>query len=294
MKAEKAILKCLRYFLFFNYSPFKEELFYFSQYKFSSFKKFENVLSNLIEKKEIFRKNNKYTLRGHSIINSNNIDATALSIKKIKKIFFILKKISYFSAIKMIGVSGSLAMLNAKKNDDIDIFIIAKKNRIWSARFICLFLAEIFGKRRVYKEKDPKDKLCFNLFFSEENLIINPDKRNYYVAHEVVQMKPYFIKKDIYKKFLNANNWVFYYFPNLNIDKLLKQNIFYRKNVELISSKKKTKSILFIKKMGDFFEFILKSVQLNIMKNKISKEIITNSQLWFIPNDFQNKLKKFL
>jgi hypothetical protein len=38
-----------------------------------------------------------------------------------------LKILSFFPQIKLIGLSGSLAMMNADKDDDIDLFIITAK-----------------------------------------------------------------------------------------------------------------------------------------------------------------------
>ena len=44
---------------------------------------------------------------------------------------------------------------------------------------------------------------------------------------------------------------------------------------------------------SDFIELISKKLQLSIINRHKTNEIITNKQLWFFPEDFENKLPKW-
>jgi hypothetical protein len=43
--------------------------------------------------------------------------------------------------------------------------------------------------------------------------------------------------------------------------------------------------------LGDVVEYILKKFQLFLINRHRTKEIITKSQLWFHPDDFEKKIK---
>jgi len=214
-----------------------------------------------------------------------------------------LKILSFFPQIKLIGLSGSLAMMNAGKNDDIDLFIITAKKRLFTGRIIALFLAEVLGLRKKFRKnkKSPKifrfypmkadladlsEKVCLNLFFDESDLAVPEFKRNEYVAHEVLQMKPIINKDSAYEKFLKANSWVFEIFPNAREVVSIKYKVL---------SIKKKKSLntgyLILNTFFNKIEQSLKVFQLHLINHHRTTEIITNTQLWFHPEDFREKMK---
>lgn len=246
-----------------------------------------------------------------------------ISINKLKSLKFKLyiKLLSFAPQIKLVGLSGSMAMMNAGKKDDIDLFVITRKNRLFTGRFIALLLAQLLCLRRkrnsgekaryrVFSPPYPKeaqaiaqkqvfslynhetikqwnnstrDKVCLNLFFDELDLAVPKFKRCEYVAHEVLQMKPIINKSYTYEKFLGANRWVFRLFPNSKrINLKFKiENLKLNKNLEF-----KIKNCL-----GNKIELILKSIQLSLIHRHQTSENIGNTQLWFHPDDFRKKLK---
>jgi predicted nucleotidyltransferase len=48
----------------------------------------------------------------------------------------------------MIALCNSRAMGKADKNSDIDLFVITKKENLWTARFIVTAITAILGVRR--------------------------------------------------------------------------------------------------------------------------------------------------
>jgi len=338
---ENEVLKTIRYFSFFDYPPSFEEIYTFLGKKATK-KKVEEALKSLegqkkIKKIEDLNNVTRYTLY---VIYNDTVGEYSIKLKnkneKLKierynkrylfsqkklenwRVRLYLKILSFFPQIKLIGFSGSLAMMNAEKNDDIDLFIITAKNQLFTGRIIALFWAEVFGLRkkfgknkksqkifRFYPKKadlaDLSEKVCLNLFFDESDLAVPEFKRNEYVAHEILQMKPIVNKDGVYERFLTANSWVFEIFPNAKENEKFKIN----PPIRRIKSKFKIKNFLsnfkFLTVILRFAFYILnflafgvesmfKDFQMFFINKHRTTEIITNTQLWFHPEDFGEKI----
>lgn len=284
MNKKEAIKKTIKYFHYFKYSPTPEELFSYLPYKTTK-KELLSILSSLPS-----YPNETY----EAIIKKRK----EISKRKLKHIQFVLKILSHISYLKFIGLSGSMGMMNAEEKDDIDVFIITAKNRLWTTRLIVLTILTLMEKRRKRTDVNVKNKVCTNLWFDESHLSIPQYKQNLYTAHEVLQMKPIIQKGDIYERFLDANTWVRNYFPN-------NEKMFESKTQNEIS--KPIRYNLYIRCINYFFvypiscmlylissvfEVIAKNFQLYLINRHKTNEIITDTQLWFFPDDFEVKLRK--
>lgn len=217
-----------------------------------------------------------------------------ISKEKIRKIELYIKLLSLFPQIKLVGLSGSVAMMNANMNDDIDLFVITAKNRLFTGRFIAVALAQLLGLKRPRVNNEIKDKVCLNLFFDETNLQVPKNKRTEYVAHEILQMKPLINKDKIYERFLDANSWVLKIFPNASCMSFRAQprNPFltvYRKG-SLRAAYNLGRDDNFFIRIEDYLEQLFKKIQLFFISRHKTNEIITDSQLWFHPVDFGKKI----
>jgi len=271
---EAIVLETIRYFSFFKFAPDFGEIYTFLKKK-SSKKDLESILENMEEKKVLIRSKNGdlYTTPQYTLYFRDRLIRQQISQNKLRKIQLFLKILSWFPQIELIGLSGTVAMMNAQEKDDIDLFIISEKRRLWTARIISLIVAQVSGLRRKAGESEAKDKICLNLFFDESNLQIPKYKQTEYVAHEVLQMKPVTNKNFTYEKFLDKNKWVYTFFPNAKkpiVQKIANNNPNF---------------------IGNVLEFILKKLQLTIIKLHQTSEIVTDTQLWFFPDDFERKIK---
>jgi len=61
---------------------------------------------------------------------------------------FSLFLFSFFPQIQMVALCNSRAMGEADENSDIDLFIIAKKGNLWTARLIVTFITVLLNVRR--------------------------------------------------------------------------------------------------------------------------------------------------
>lgn len=146
----------------------------------------------------------KKSLYSPKTINNSNCS------RKISFAIENLRLIAKLPFIKLLGLTGSVSANNAKKNDDIDIFIITAPHTLWIARPIFLLYLEIRGirRRRHTPLEDQKDLICPNLWLDSTNLKIRKQDQNLYTAHEVLQVKPIFDKSQTYQHFLATNSWV--------------------------------------------------------------------------------------
>lgn len=116
--------------------------------------------------------------------------------------------------IKMVAVTGALAMKNSQKEDDIDLLILTSKNRLWLTRLLTVFLIEIVAHRRRPGDRKFANKICLNMFLDEDHLAVPEKEQDLFSAHEVCQMKVLWEKNATYKKFLKENQWVKRFLPN--------------------------------------------------------------------------------
>ncbi len=111
--------------------------------------------------------------------------------------------------VRMVAVSGSLALNRSTAGSDIDIFIVAQEGRIWLVRALCVFIARIWGLYR--SESQVAGRLCLNHFVTDEALTL--DHQNQYTARLFSHLVPGY-GLDVYHQFQRANLWVCGYVPS--------------------------------------------------------------------------------
>lgn len=105
--------------------------------------------------------------------------------------------------VRMVAVTGSLAMDNVADKDDIDLFIITAPGRLWLARGFVVLLARIVRLWGV--------ELCPNYLIGSDGLRL--PQQNLYTAHELAQMVPLY-GHHWYLRLWQANLWLGRYLPN--------------------------------------------------------------------------------
>lgn len=128
------------------------------------------------------------------------------------------KMIARLPFVRMVAVTGALAVDNLDDDGDLDYLIITSPRRLWICRAMTITLvrlAALFG-----------DVICPNYFLSTRALIF--EDRNLYTAHELAQMVP-ISGLETYRQIRSVNQWSKTFLPNANdsplrAKKLLTQN----------------------------------------------------------------------
>jgi len=187
-------------------------------------------------------------------------------LEKARKIAGVLKFIPW---IKLIGVTGALAMENSDEGDDIDLMIVTASKRLWLTRGLVVVFLLLTGQYR--RANKIKNRICPNLMLSE-NALEFPD-HDLFTAHEIVQMKPIFNRNNTYQKFLQANSWIRKFLPNVSVPAAVPQQF----------------NHLTIQPLA-FLEKLAYKLQLKYMEKKKTVEITTPSLIRFHPHDIRQKV----
>lgn len=225
-------------------------------------------------KKRVFEKrSNYYFLKGRDKIIKLREKRKKESKKKFSRAMKMAKVIQLIPTVRLVGISGNLAIENCERDDDIDFFVGTRKGSVWRTRFLINLMFDFLNWRRKPGEKNFKDKACFNFFLDEDNYGFSEEERNLFLAHEVLQMEPIFSKGDSYANFLKSNYWVKDFLPAAYEKR--------KKEAETIRAGDKEKERYFLK-TGE--EFLMK-LQAWWMKKRKTKEKIGKGVIKLHPKD---------
>jgi hypothetical protein len=106
--------------------------------------------------------------------------------------------------VRLVSVTGSLAMNNASgPQDDIDLLIVAARNRVWLARGLAISIVHLARRFGV--------ELCPNYVMAEHQLEMGPP--DLFTAHELAQLVPLY-GASTYHRLLARNAWISDFLPN--------------------------------------------------------------------------------
>lgn len=224
------------------------------------------------EEYQISSKNGFLFVEGKEGIVYKRILRKRVSAKKLEIAQQAAQVLSIIPGIKMVAVTGSLAMENATDESDIDLMIITQKGSLWTTRLICYLVNWLIGaKTRRPGDRNQKDRLCMNMWLDEGDTVWR--EQNVYSAHEIGQILPLVNKNSTYEKFLSVNKWILDFWPNsVKIGKLPNKIV----NGKLENGKS----------TPGLFEKLCYQTQYQYMRRKISREVVTPTRALFHPQDW--------
>jgi hypothetical protein len=249
---ENAILQTLAYSDIFDYPLTLDEI-----HKYLIVSATKEEIKALLEKvNQINFNEGYYYLAGrHALVHTRQ--AREKDSKKIfSRAMFYGKIIGKFPFIRMVALTGSLAMQNLSNAIDIDFMLITKPNRLWLARAF----AVTFGRfMRLLG-----DRICINLLISENAL--HWKDHDLYSAREICQMIP-ISGFDTYCAFRVANSWTQEILPNVSLNE---------KKSNQISWLQTLFEIPFLGKLGDKLEKWAMDFQMKIISRQENNSNETN------------------
>ncbi|MFH1610347.1 MAG: hypothetical protein ABIA91_00465, partial [Patescibacteria group bacterium] len=279
----------------FDYPLELEEVYFYliSNTKYSK-EDIQKGMSDLLEMGKIKEKNNVYFLLNRDNIIDTRKERYSESLNKIRRAMKAIKFLKYLPFVRAVFLCNVLGYFNAKKQDDIDFFIITSTNRIWTARWFATGFFKILNLRPT--QETVQDKFCFSFYVSENGMNLENIKleNDIYLTQWFSGLLPIYDSDNYLENFLQSNSWVekellnykdIYVSERLKF-KFKKNNVFIQKILEKIFG-------------FNFFEKIFKKIQLTIMP-KILKEqmnkgpgvIVSDNILKMHPYDKREEFSK--
>jgi hypothetical protein len=150
-----------------------------------------------------------FVLSGRENLIGNRIRAEKVAVSKLRRVRKLGKILRLVPFVRMIGITGSLAMKKGATDSDWDFFVVLRAGRIWTGRTILTGLLHILGKRR--HGSYTKDRACLNYFVTDDHLVIPTE--DLYSANEYSMLVPLF-GRETFIRFELRNRWIAALKPN--------------------------------------------------------------------------------
>jgi len=287
IKKRKALLQTITFFDIFDFALTRHMLCDYALYK-----KWDiNDLQNVIDNEEFLVSVHDYVfLRGRAHIIKIGEEKDARAKRLIKKAEKYVKYMQMLPFVRMVGICNSLAFYDAEAGSDIDLFIIAEKNRLFLARTFSLILTTFLGIRR-HGEKI-KGRFCLSFLISRDqmNLGYLQIKNDIYFKFWIRLMQP-LIGIETYREFIVENKWI-----KEDFDYEINQHKHLLQKSTKLSKLQKILEWPLKGKFGNMIEYILRKWQISRAEAKANKLknrdgiMITDSILKFHDNDIRQEI----
>ncbi len=214
-------------------------------------------LENEKLKKILKSENGFYFLVGREKLVAQRIKRSKISEDKLKTIRRVVYFLRFCPFVRMIAVTGRIAMKNAEKRSDLDLFIVLKRGRIFTGRIFVTLLVHLMGKRR-YGNKIA-NRICLNYFVADDSMEITV--KDLFASSEYFFMIPVFGEK-VFRDFQKMNYWIKKYHSNFSLNRI--------GNLKTLSDDFFSKNTRFFMENifnFSFIESILRKWQLKRIKN---------------------------
>jgi hypothetical protein len=116
----------------------------------------------------------------------------------------LLRLIAAMPYVRLVALSGSIAHLNLDGDGDLDLFIVARGEHVWSVTVAAIVLAKLLGRRRT---------LCANFVLSDAALTLGP--QDLFTASQIIHLKP-IVGEELFRQLLSVNPFVARFYPNFH------------------------------------------------------------------------------
>lgn len=155
-------------------------------------------------------------LKGRDDLVDSRLRKDKISCAKLKRVRALARLLPYVPFVRMIGVTGSLAMKQSDTESDWDLFVVLKAGRIWTGRTLLTGFLHVIGKRR--HGKWSRDRACLNYYVADDHLEIS--SRDLFSASEYRFLIP-IVGEGTFRRFERKNRWIAELKPNFHPTGLL-------------------------------------------------------------------------
>ena len=167
----------------------------------------EDVVHALGEDGLVTRTGDYFTLPGREEIVETGRRRRLRSAELLPRALAYGQMLGRLPYIRMVALTGSLAVRNVAENPDFDYMLVTVPGRLWTARAFSMALNRLARLQGCM--------LCPNLIVSE--CALRWTQTDLYSARELCQMIP-ITGLDVYQRLLQANRWVEGFLPNAYLE----------------------------------------------------------------------------
>lgn len=232
-----------------------------------------------------------YFLRGSENSVAVRKDRYLMAERKYQRVQHALRAFRYLPFIRCIAVCNTLAYSNTRDEGDLDLLVITKPGRIWTARMLATSLAQLLGWRPDFRHT--RDAICLSFFLAEDafdfrQIALVPDDR--YLCYWLDQLVPLYGDASVIDSLRKENAWHAAHLPNAYGTLPARRRV-----VADTFASKAVRSILRAVHAGNFgnalerrYEQIQRRLlpdRLRDMANKDSRVVVSDRMLKFHDND---------
>ena len=144
-----------------------------------------------------------YALAGRLWTVAERRRRAAISAPLVGRLRLYTRLLKYLPFVRMVALTGSLAMRNVDRRVDIDVLVVTAPGRVWLGRAAVLVV--------VHLARLARDTLCPNFVLAANALALGDV--SIYEAHELAQMVP-LCGHDVYQRLWASNPQVLRHLPN--------------------------------------------------------------------------------
>jgi hypothetical protein len=268
---ETAILKTIIFFDLFSHPLTAYELWRYLDLK-ADFEQIQKAALFLKSEQLLSEHDGFYFLPGQEKLIRLRQERYHYANRKLKIARQVVSLFKLLPTVRFVALSNLIGRHNLRDGSDIDLFIIAKKNRIWITRLFCAGLMKILDKRPTPENK--KDKICLSFYVDDDHLDLSSltaGSDDYYFHFWLAGLYPLYDAGSYHHRLMLANGWLKTHLPNGDF---ILNNQSYRESPR--SWREKIFIFSFYKHFFNLIEYWSQSLQLKIMpaglKNKINAD----------------------
>lgn len=169
----------------------------------------DRVLGEEVSAGRISQERGFYFLPGRSVLSEERLREDKTAVARMKRVRRLVSLLRFVPFLRMVGVTGSLAIKKSGRESDWDFFLVLKGGFIFTGRTVLTGFLHVIGKRR-HGEK-MRNRACLNYFVTEDGLTIGT--KDLFSAHEYRFLIPFFGFRT-YQRFERKNSWIRNFKPN--------------------------------------------------------------------------------
>src|SRR5512133_67117 len=200
---EAGVLQAVAYSDIFDYPLTGQEIHRYLVGVRASWREIQAALASESIRRQLSCRSGFFLMRGRDdIVETRRLRAqvAARMWPRAKRYSVAISKLPF---VRMVAVTGALAMDNVDPDTDIDYLVVTEPGRLWLCRALVVGLGKLAGRRG--------DVICPNFFLSESALEMGTP--NLFTAHELAQMVP-MAGIEIFRRMRELNSWAVHYLPN--------------------------------------------------------------------------------